>query len=227
MNYKTLTIAGIISIIVVGAIVYWVWPSTPTLPGAQTPVGSNLSGYYDTVSPTNPGGTTSGQTAAVDLEAAYAAMFQKLLAHRVVFARVSSGDVYALYENDVAQSREWYPSKTDFSIGVAMEDITDDGVAEALVLDDLPGSCGAAGCPLTIYQKKGAAWESVFASQIQSEVGLANVITNGHLDLFLVQQGYGDSYQTAVRRYVWDGQKYSYKELAAAWDGSTFVVYGQ
>ncbi len=231
MNYRILIIA-IVSVLVVAGLVYWLWPSSsPQTPNGQMSGNSNLGGYHDTVSVDGsggPAGSASGTTGTeVDPQVAYKTLFEKLLARRVVFARVNSGDVYALYTGDVAKAKEWYPNQIDFTLGIVMVDITDDGVAEALVLDDLPGSCGAAGCPFTIYQKVGSTWKSIFATQIQSELGLANVITNGHTDLFLVQQGTAESYQTGVRRYVWDGTKYDQKELVASWDGKAFVVYGQ
>lgn len=232
MNYKLIGIWAVVVLGVAG-VAYWMLSGKQ----AQTPAGqqqnnSNLGGYYDTVSNGQGGSqassSTQGQGAAlVDPMVAYIDMFTKLAAKRVSFARTSSGDIYALFAKDVTQSKAWYPAAKDFSIGVAMEDVTDDGVAEALVLDDLPGSCGVAGCPFTIYQKSAAGWKAVFSAQVQSEVGLGNVITNGHTDLYLVQQGTVEPYETAVRHYVWDGKGYVYKDLAASWSGSAFTVYGR
>jgi hypothetical protein len=237
MNYRPIIVIAVIALIAFVGVLFMLQPADTKSPATQPPVGSgsNLGGYYGTVTATNSGGSTPGQggvtadqgVSTVDLQGAYNSLFEKLLARRVNFARVSSGDIYALYAGEVAQSKGWYPDAADLSIGVAMEDVTDDGVPEALVLDDLPGSCGVAGCPFTIYQKTRTAWKGIFSAQIQSELGLANAITNGHTDLFLVQQGNTAPYQSAVRRYVWDGAKYAYKELSAGWDGKTFVIYGQ
>lgn len=236
MNYKIITITGIAALVVVAGFVYWVLPKpTSQAPASNTPSGSDSGDFYHPYNSTGTSGATPSQDqgpAAVDQQTVYDALFQKLLARRIVFARTAStadvgGEAYALYATDIASAKAAYPGKKDFSIGVAMVDITGDGVPEALVIDDLPGSCGTAGCPFTIYQKIGTSWKSIFATQLQSEAALANVITNGHTDLVLTQEGNDASYQTAVRRYTWDGKKYAYKELLASWDGAKFTVYGQ
>lgn len=173
------------------------------------------------------GGTTE-PVADTDIETAYDALLEKLLAQRVPFARVSStegteGSVYALYAAAVADAKTSYPD-ADYSIGVAMIDITDDSAPEALVIEDLPGFCGSGGCPFSVYQKSGSEWKEIFSAQAQ-EVALANVITNGHLGLYIMSQGEG--YESFVTLYAWEDDKYKSKEIAARWDGSAFVQYRQ
>ncbi len=231
MNYRILIAIAIISVLLVGGMVYLLMPKQVAQPpSTNVPSGSDSGSFYQPSNTTNTGGQPSNEQTpdtALEQQGMYDELFKKLLAQRVVFTRVSSGEVYALYASDVADAKSAYPGRTDYSMAIAMLDITDDGIAEALVLNDLPGSCGPAGCPFAIYQKSGAAWSPIFYAQIQSELGLANVITNGHVDLLLVQQGSIVPSETAIRRYVWSGKKYAYKELAAAWDGTKFVVYGQ
>ena len=131
------------------------------------------------------------------------------------------GSIYNLYTKDVADSKELFPAQKDFSIGVALLDVTDDGIAEALVFEDLPGYCGTGGCTFDIYKKQNGKWTSVYSALAQGEIGLANTITNGYQDIFLSVHSDG-SPNTNVVRYVWDGKTYKAGEVMAIWDGSTF-----
>ena len=161
-----------------------------------------------------------------DIQGAYARLFEKILAKKILFARVNSstgdtGSLYSLYAKDVAEAKKMFPAQSDFSIGVALLDITDDGVAEALVLDDLPGYCGTGGCTLDIYKKQNGKWVSIYNVLAQGEIGLSNTITSGYQDLFLSVHTSG-SPNTAVVRYVWDGKTYQPGEVMAVWDGTIF-----
>lgn len=232
MINKTTIIAGAVGVLAIAGIVYWLMPETsPT----SSPQGnsSNFGGFYQSTVTAEPG--SSGQQAsggqaptAPDLDSAYGALLQKLSARKINFARVSStagaeGSVYALFAADVAEAKKSFPNAKDFSLGVALADISDDGVPEALVFDDMPGSCGTAGCLFGIYRKTATSWLPIFELQVQS-VALANVVTNGHTDLFLGIQG-NQGYQTNIRRYAWEDNGYRYKELVATWNGTAFVTY--
>src|SRR3989344_9023243 len=228
---KIITALCILLVVLGGFFLVFSWFSTPSaVPNTQTPPsGGSYSGGGSNQSSVEIPSPASGQEPPVlDIPAAYTVLFDKILAKKVLFTRVSSstgtgemGSIYNLYTKDVADSKELFPAQKDFSIGVALLDVTDDGIAEALVFEDLPGYCGTGGCTFDIYKKQNGKWVSVYSALAQGEIGLANTITNGYQDIFLSVHSDGSPNTNEVR-YVWDGKTYKAGEAMAIWDGSTF-----
>ena len=240
INYKKIAVIGTLAVFVLTGLAYGfiTWSSKPN--STTNPDNPSFTGglYQTQTSVTNPtaGGANIQQdpvvSATITQNSDYNKLFAKLLAQRVVFSRVSAGggdtdEIYKMYAAQLAEAKAAYPNNKNGSFGVAMVDITDDGVAEALVLEDMPGNCGTAGCPFVIYKKAGAVWTPILQTQVQYEVGLGNAIINGHRDIYLAKQGIDASFETAIRHYVWNGSKYAYKGLADKWTGTNFVIYEQ
>src|SRR3989344_4351670 len=98
MNYRIITVVGIVSVLLVGGIAYWLMPKSDTqLPATNMPGGSDSGGFYQPSSINNSGAQPPNQetpVAAIDQGGVYDGLFKKLLAQRIVFERVSSGEVY-------------------------------------------------------------------------------------------------------------------------------------
>lgn len=221
---KTILVVGVL--VVLGAFAFYFLTHHSGSPASSSP-GTYYSGGSQS-SVTVPGGSTGSQAtttprAPVDIESAYAALFPQILATPMSFQPVtasSTGDfktIFSLYASDVAAEQKKDPRQS--SIDIALVDLTDDGIAEAVAYENLLDYCGPPGCPLDIYQKKSGKWTKIYTNQVGSEIGLSNVLTNGYLDLFITAGG-----APTVDRYTWDGSKYKFKETMAVWTGTGFVV---
>jgi len=158
-----------------------------------------------------------------DIKAAYQTLFPQILGTEVPFVpatAASTGDLkilYALYSDDVEAEQKAYPSVGEFAVDIALVDITDDGVPEALVYENLPTYCGSGGCTLDVYKKASGKWTNIYSTIVGGEVGLSNTLINGYLDLYLTVGG-----NNSVDRYSWNGSTYQFKEVMAVWDGTSF-----
>lgn len=220
---KVIIISIVFLLVIGGALVWFFLRSSPPTESnnPQTQYG-NTGGNNQTTVIVPSQGQSQAQS-SLDIQAAYRDLFQKIIAQRVVFISTNAtstgpaGTLYGLYADDIKESKKLYPSAPDFSIKVAFVDITDDGIKEALVYEDLPGFCGSGGCSLDIFQQKQTKWTKLSSLSGGEEVGLSNTLTNGYLDLFLTEED-------AVVRYVWDGKEYQPGETMAIWDGTTFKL---
>ena len=102
-----------------------------------------------------------------------------------------------------------------------MTDINGDGVDEALVLENLPGFCGTAGCPFDVYKKQGSQWVKIFSTLVQGNVGLSTNYVNSYQALLLVVEANG---QSSLEQYVWNGSSYQASAVVAVWNGSSFQL---
>lgn len=156
------------------------------------------------------------------LEEAYQRAFGELGVQRLLFARVDAptgerGSVYALYEDDIADARSSFPGLDSYSLQIALTDLGGDGTVEAVVIEDLPGYCGTAGCPLDIYRREGNAWVRIFSTLAGEIVGITESRTNNYAELYLTQGN-------AIYQYAWVDETYSPWGFVAQWDGSAFVI---
>ncbi len=220
MQYKALIISATLFILLGGLILVW-WMSKPSTitPSAQISQTSTSYPSNQTSVETTAQNKTQAQT-ALDLNTAYNALFQKILAQKIVFAqtRTASEDasgIYTLYSQDIADAKKSFPAAVNLSVGIAVTDLNEDGVLEVLVFENLPGACGTAGCPFDIYKKEKGKWVNIFSSLTGEDIGISNTYTNKYADLFLAKEN-------AVVRYTWDGKTYNPGEVMAVWDGSTF-----
>lgn len=206
--------------------------------GAPTDVGTNVGATGNETTVTNTTGANSGTNGSggqaattANLEQSYTTLFQQLLATGANFAWVNAsstlagqaGDasaVYALYAADIANNKKMFPQAST-SIQLALTDLTNDGVPEALVYENIAYTCGTAGCPLDIYQKQKGKWVLLFTKLVGPKIGISNTLTSGFLDLFLTVGGSVPG-TSAVERFVWNGSTYTYKEVVATWDGAKF-----
>lgn len=217
-----------ISVLFGGTALVW-WLMTPTTQTKTVQTGQQTAQYNNSSDTLVTPIPQTQQKTVVDIEVAYVALFQKILAQRITFVAINAsttGDsksLYALYSKDVTDAKKFSPGEDDYSIHVALVDLTDDGTAEALVLEDLSGFCGTGGCALDIYTKKSGKWTKIYSTVAQGNIGLSNTLTNGYRDLFLTVFGIVGS-ESRVVRYTWDGTRYNPGEVMATWDGSTFIT---
>lgn len=218
----------LILLVAVGGAAGWylLQPHSSPQSGIQTSYngGSNTTETNVTTSSSQ----SQTQTQALpDVEQAYQNIFKQLSATEIVFTTVDASttgpaaNIYALYAGDIAQSKKLYPATADFSIQVAAVDLNQDGTAEALVYENLPGFCGAGGCELDIYQDEAGKWTKISSMLADGDIGLSNTASNGYLDLFLSVPGEVGSQENIVR-YTWDGTEYRASAPVATWDGSAF-----
>ncbi|OGC83011.1 hypothetical protein A3D68_01305 [Candidatus Adlerbacteria bacterium RIFCSPHIGHO2_02_FULL_52_17] len=227
---KILTVLIVAMVIIGGGLLWWLYALTPQTEG---PAGQTVqNGVYYSGGGNNQTTVTSPSTgvqlqtqiqAFPDIKAAYQTLFPQILGTEVQFVPTtasSTGDIkiiYALYSDDVAAEQKAYPSVGDFAVDIALVDITDDGVPEAIVFENLPSFCGSGGCPLDVYKKVNSKWTNIYSIIAGSEVGLSNTLINGYLDLYMTVGG-----SDTVDRYSWDGTTYQFKEVMAVWDGTSF-----
>ena len=203
-------------------------PPAAKAPSTQTTPTNNSYNNSNQTSVTNQTAGTAQPQKLPDIKKEYDVLFQKILAQKISFVAVDStsgdsGSVYALYTNDIDAEKKAYPNMTKFPISIALADLTDDNVPEALVEEDLPGYCGSGGCPLDIYKKSNGKWTLLFSSLVSGDIGLSSTITNGYRDLFLPVSG-DIVYQSKIMRYTWDGKTYQPGEIMATWNGTTFIT---
>lgn len=221
MHPKALIISATLLVLLGGfVLVFWMSGPNTAAPSTQTNQTSVLYPSDQTSVVTTGQDQTQAQT-AVDLDTAYNALFQKVVAQKIIFTQVrapseDASGVYALYAQDIEDARTSFPSASGLSIGVAMTDLNEDGTQEVLVFENLPGACGTAGCPFDIYKKEKGKLVNILSTLTGEYVGVSNTYTNNYVDLFLASGN-------AVVRYVWDGKQYNPGEVMATWDGSTFV----
>ena len=195
--------------------------SNTAVPPTQTSQTSTSYPSNQTSVETTAQSQTQIQT-TVDLGAAYSELFQKILAQKVVFtqtrtAHEDTSGVYTLYSQDITDAKKSFPAAVNLSVGIAIADLNEDGVPEALVFENLPGTCGTAGCPFDIYKKEKGKWVNVFSTLTGENIGISNTYTNNYTDLFLAKE-------STVVRYTWDGKQYRPGEVMAVWNGSSFVT---
>lgn len=225
-------IVGLIVVVVIGgaaAIAFFLLSGRPVdTTGTDSQTQSGTVSDNQTTVTNSSSSQASSQTQSqppVDISGAYANLFTQLLAKPLVFEQAnasSTGDlksIYAFYAEDIAGEISHRPSGGPYSIDVALVDITNDDIAEALVYENLVDFCGSGGCPFDMYQKKSGKWTKIYSNLVGGDIGVSNVLTNGYLDLFLSVGG-----SPAVDRYVWDGKKYQSKETVALWTGTGFQV---
>jgi hypothetical protein len=220
MQPKTIIISAIVVVLLGGSLlIWWMLGSTPPAPPAQT--NQTSTSYTSNQTSVGVPSQTQSQTKTqVDLDAAYNDLFQKILAQQVTFTPTTAGgtgSVYALYAQDIADAKKSFPKAFSLSIGIAMVDLDEDGVAEALVLENLPGYCGTAGCPFDIYKKEKGKWVNIFTTLTGENIGISNTYNNNFADIYLAKENF-------VVRYVWDGKQYNVGEVTARWDGSAFQL---
>lgn len=218
----------------------WVWLGLGTaMPTPQTNSYTNPYSYSSqdiTTPPSNTPDSTTGSAPAAQAQPqaqpsfneAYAQLWLHLAAQPISYTTANSssgGDLaalYKLYVDDIKIAKQYSATSGDLTVDVAMADITNDGVPEAFVYNNLPGFCGSGGCVLDIYQKKSGSWKKIFSvSASGEEVGLTNALTQGYLGFFVTVPGAVGS-QPNVVRFVWDGSTYQQKQTVAVWDGSQF-----
>lgn len=200
-----------------------------TSPQEQSPntLNTNSSNTPNSTSVVTPGQTQVQNEPVIDVGAAYATLFQKLLGTKLEFTQTASsegemGSVYALYAKDIADAKKSFPGLSTFPIKIALVDLNKDGVSESLVLEDLPGYCGSGGCPFDIYRKDKGKWVNIYSSLAGLTVGVSSVYTNGYADLFLSVTG-DSGYESKVVRYSWDGKQYTAGDIVATWNGTQFT----
>jgi hypothetical protein len=205
-------------------------PQTSQNPAQQSPQGGSV--IVPIVVTTTPAATTTqtqGQSSSAiqvaSVEEARQNLLTQLQAREIIFDAVngSTGSfaaVYKLYAGDIAAAKKSFPKAKDFSLHMASVDINDDGTAEVLVYEDLPGFCGTAGCPFEIYQNTSNTWKLVFSHLSLNMPALANVFTSSYNDLYLSVQVEG--YLSEVLQYGWNGKTYAPKAAVATWDGAQF-----
>jgi hypothetical protein len=218
-----LAVTGVL--VAIGFVIWLIIRPQPAQEPVQVPVQnappSNSGSQTQVQTPAVPSQPPAEET-SVNLDEEYQRLFDRLGAQRLIFARVDStqgdaGGVYALYEADVADARASFPELGSYPISVALTDLGGDSALEAVVIEDLPGYCGTAGCPVDIYRREGNAWTLVFSSLVGEIVGVSSTQTNGYAELYFAQGN-------AVYQYAWTDGTYVPWALTAQWDGTTFVV---
>ncbi len=222
MQYKVVIISATLFVLLGGFILVW-WVSRPNTAAPSTQTNQTSTSYppNQTSVETIAQSQTQAQT-AVNIDAAYSALFQKILAQKVVFTQTrtapeDTSGIYSLYTQDIADAKKSFPAAVNLSVGIAVVDLNEDGASEALVFENLPGTCGTAGCPLDIYKKEKEKWVNVFSTLTGENVGISNTYTNNYVDLFLAKE-------STVVRYAWDGKTYRPGEVMAIWNGTTFIA---
>ena len=222
MHPKAVIISATLFVLLGGFFLVF-WMSRPNTDAPSTQINQTPTSY--------PSNQTSVETAAqdqtqaqtaVDLNAAYNTLFQKIVAQKIVFTQVRAASedtsgAYALYSQDIEDAKKSFPSAFGLSIGVNVTDLNEDAVSEVLVFENLPGACGTAGCPFDIYKKEKGKLVTIFSTLTGENIGISNTYTNNYIDLFLARGNY-------VVRYTWDGKTYQPGETMAVWNGSAFQV---
>jgi len=222
MQFKVLIISTTLFVLLGGFILVW-WMSRPNTPAPSAQINQTPTSYpsNQTSVETAAQNQTQAQT-AVDLNTAYNTLFQKILAQKIVFTQVRAASedtsgIYSLYTQNIADTKKSFPAAVNLSVGIAITDLNEDKISEALVFENLPGTCGTAGCPFDIYRKENGKWVNIFSTLTGENVGISNTYTNNYVDLFIARENY-------VVRYTWDGKKYNPGEVMATWDGTTFIT---
>lgn len=219
-----LIVAGVLAVI--GFVIWLFIRPSPAQEPVQTPSAQNepqgsFGSQPRAQTPTAPVQSPAGE-AIVDIEKEYERLFGQLSLQRVNFMSVDStqgeaGSVYALYEADVADARASFSALSSYPISVSLTDLDGDGTAEAIVVEDLPGYCGTAGCPVEVYRREGNSWSLLFSTLAGKTVGITSTKTNGYAELYLAQGN-------EINQYVWMDGTYSPWGMVAQWNGSNFVV---
>lgn len=226
---KILTISLVGIALLVGIVWYVSRPQTESQSPASSVDGGNgafQSRSTVTISPSEA--QAQAEADLQNLRQAYEALFNRLIAQKVAFAEVgqsstgAEGEIYKLYADDIALDKQLFPNTEDSSIQVAMLDLNQDGVAEALVYEDLASFCGTGGCAFEVYQKKSGAWVKIFSTASWPDIALANVIENGYFALYLPIRD-NPEFGVSVWRFSWSGTTYKPGELMAHWSGEKFV----
>ena len=231
MQYSLSKIIIVLIVVVAVGGGFTLWYLSQSHPSTQTTIATpnGLPNVPQTTGNASSQTTTTAEQAAPPIDQAYASIFTKLSAQKVAFVSVdasttgTAANIYSLYAKDVAISKELYPTTTDFPIEVAAVDLNGDGVAEALVYEDLPGFCGSGGCALDIYQDKQGKWVKISGFFGAGEVGVSSSLTGGYHDLFLSVSGFAGA-QNGLVRYAWDGTQYQPKETVATWGSTGFTL---
>ncbi len=229
LGKNILIIVLVATTLVVGIAWYIFRPeAAPQTPGSADTQGSAGYPSRSTVTVSTPQTQAQTQVALDSTQTAFDNLFKNLLAQRVAFVDVDlgstgvEGEIYKLYAGDLARNKQLYPNTTDSSIQVAMLDLNEDGVAEALVYEDIASYCGTGGCAFEIYQKKQGTWTMLFTTLAGPDVAIANVISNGYFSLYLSTRE-DLEYGTSIQRFSWDGASYKPGEVMAVWDGMGFI----
>src|SRR3989344_1148832 len=184
MQLKTFIVICIVVVLLLGGgIALWLMlQPSPAVPPQQNEVTPGAINNQTSVTVPSSGGQTSTQDQTPpNIDQAYAVLFEQLLAQKVPFVTVSSAagetaSIYALYANDIADSKRDYPGYAEHAIQVALVDLNEDNTPEALVLVDLPGYCGTAGCSFDVYQKSKTGWTKIFTTLTGPNIGISNTI---------------------------------------------------
>jgi hypothetical protein len=227
MKISKLTIGIFVTLfVVVGVFILWALLGQKG-PSSDTTTPSPTGGFtgVSQVAVTIPNGEAEARTQKIGQS--YSEFFSELWATKVNFVPVTNGSgpagsVYAMYAADITESQKSFPQEKTFSINIALVDVTDDDVVDAIVYNTLPGACGSAGCPLTIYKKDKNNWVNIFNAQTVGEIGLSNTITSGHVDLILTVQS-GIRYPHVVTLFVWDGKTYQANNALGYWNNGHII----
>jgi len=214
MKYFLITVA-VVALLIAGVGAWFLVRGTP-IPETGREINAPVqdSNYTQTVTPSSGGETvTPTQTA----EQKYNDLFVALGASPVLFSPVSSaaeslGDVYALYDEELAEGA---------ALQMATLDLNADGAAEVLVYKDIEGGCGTGGCVLDVYTKSEGAWKLIFTRLVYDKVATLATTTIGFKDLLLSVRG-EPGYKTRVIRFAWDGSFYQEQNIIAVWNGTSF-----
>jgi hypothetical protein len=222
------SLCGVLVIIgIVGAALYLQEPAASE-PVVQAPATTTPTSQ--TLPPARPvttlPATTTTQTppsGAIDPAKEYDNLFEASGATKLSFSLVTTGEVYALYAEDIAQAKKTASSSDGYALNVAMLDLNGDKVQEAIVYEDLPGYCGSGGCSIEVWQKTGTTWNNIFKGLGYETIGVTDSTTSGYKNLLISVHG-DVGYMTKVVEYVFKGDGYQEWNVLAVWNGTTFAI---
>ncbi len=226
-------LAALAIIAVAGGVLFFLLKSfQPT--ATQSPADSNTYSGSGSVNTTQapqgtikPGTTSIKNVPSYNLDLQYKQIFVILAADYMEFNELTSsgpqGSIYANYTGDIADSKNLYPNAKQNSIQTAAVDLNSDGVAEAVVSENLAAFCGTSGCPLDIYQKKNGKFVKISNMQSYGAVGIEQGSgTKGYKNLLITVNDEPTGIFQIVR-YVWDGARYQPEKVLAGWTGGSFI----
>jgi hypothetical protein len=251
MKLQTILIIWIVVMVLVGGGLFlWFLTMEPYEPSSSSPdaavplngQGSNTfsGGSANTTPVSTPGGSPSTQspqdgtassTASampVDIDAQFKTLFENLSAEKIAFVPTSPSSaayasIMAFYSQDIAAAKKAYPQQAVMTLDVASVDLDGDAANEVIVYENLPGFCGTAGCPLTVYKKQGSGWQTILDTVAYENIGIVGPTGGGFRNMLIPVHG-DVGYQTKVERWVWSGSEYRPFGTEATWDGSAFLV---
>lgn len=174
--------------------------------------------------PQQPVSQNPNETATeADSEEQYALLFDSVGAIRIDFALATSGEIYNLYADQVELAKQVDPNAGEFAIQIAMHDLNNDKVHEAIVYNAMPGFCGSGGCSFHVWRKGSAGWENIYEGLAYDTVGVTESTTGDYKNLLLSVHG-GVGYMTQVLQFIFKDEAYQRWNLVAVWNGERFVI---